>query len=138
MPPQTVPSITAKNDNDSKMPLPRDRSCGASISGIAPYLAGTKNAECVPIKKTVDNTIHGPAGSPRSEPSPKPINANPAIATSANFQNTSDVRLLNRSERYPAKVPKTAQGLKNKMGINVIAVASLRVPLCNAKNMAEA
>ena len=60
MPPATVPRITARNDSDSSRPLPRDSTEGARISGIAPYLAGTKKAECVPIRNTVASTRTGP------------------------------------------------------------------------------
>ena len=40
---------------------------------MTPYLAGTKNAECVPIRKTVDRTTQAPmCGWPPSVPSQKP------------------------------------------------------------------
>ena len=41
----------------------------AEISGMTPYLAGTKKALCVPIRKTVKRTIHGPQALPIAVPS---------------------------------------------------------------------
>ena len=54
------------------MPFPFDSWSGGRISGMTPYLAGTKNAECVPIRNTAASTSHGAdAGSPcRPEPEP--------------------------------------------------------------------
>ncbi len=93
MPPQTVPRMTAKKESDSSTPLPRESMCGWRISGMAPYLAGTKKALCMPIKKTVDRTIHGPAGLP-AVPSQNPARAVSVMPTSATFQKTRELRLL--------------------------------------------
>jgi hypothetical protein len=85
--------MTARNDSDSKTPLPRDSICGCRISGMAPYLAGTKKALCVPIRNTVDSTRYGPAMTP-CVPSQKPSRAISVMPTSATFQNTSEFHLL--------------------------------------------
>ncbi len=66
---------------------------------MTPYLAGTKKAECMPIKKTVDSTRYGPklangAWPRQAVPKAKPPRATRVMPTSANFQKTSDCRLL--------------------------------------------
>jgi len=75
------------------MPLPRERSWDWRISGIAPYLAGTKNAECMPMRNTHDSTSHGPVRQSHT-PSQKPSVATSMMPTSASFQKTSELRLL--------------------------------------------
>ena len=94
MPPQTVPRITAKKESDSSNPFPLASRCGCKISGMAPYLAGTKNALWVPIRKTVDNTSTGPSQCCWTLPSQNPVKATSVMPISANFQKTRDWRLL--------------------------------------------
>ena len=62
-PPHTVPRMTARKLSDSRSPLPLLSKCGGRISGITPYLAGTKNAECMPMRNTQPSTIIGPSWS---------------------------------------------------------------------------
>ncbi len=60
---------------------------------MAPYLAGTKKALCMPIRKTVERTTHAPAVI-FCVPIQKPSRATPVMRISANFQATSELRLL--------------------------------------------
>ena len=87
-PPDTVPTITAKNDSDSRMPLPLLSKCGGISSGMIPYFAGPKKAACMPMRNTQPSTTHGPHAFPY-DPIQKPRSATAHIATSANFQITS-------------------------------------------------
>ena len=109
-PPATVPKITARNDSDSRMPLPFDNWSGGKISGITPYFAGTKNAEWVPIRKTQPSTSHDPSVGSLFRPSQKPSIATSVIPTSANFQMTRAFRFEYLSARYPAMVQKIPHG----------------------------
>ncbi len=67
---------------------------------MTPYLAGTKKALCVPMRKTVDSTMDGPRTCISwAEPSQKPSKATRVMPISAIFQKTSEFRLLYRSAR---------------------------------------
>src|SRR4051794_9673920 len=106
-PPHTVPRMTARKDSDSSTPLPRDSMREVRISGMAPYLAGTKKALCMPMRKTVDSTTQAPADRLSSQgppagpwlPSQKPLRATAQMRTSATFQKTREERLEKRSAR---------------------------------------
>src|SRR5262245_30648248 len=98
--------MTARKERDSNRPLPRESCSGGRISGMTPYLAGTKKAEWVPMRKTVARTIHGPAGLPIENPT----RATAVMPTSASFQATSEVRFEYRSASQPATVEKIAHG----------------------------
>ena len=93
-PPQTVPRMTARNDSDSRMPLPRDSRCACMISGMAPYLAGTKNVLCNPMPKTAATTTYGPATANPFRPIQKPARATTVMTTSTAFHSTRALRLL--------------------------------------------
>src|SRR5262245_51275804 len=98
--------MTARKERDSSKPLPRESCSGGRISGMIPYLAGTKKAEWVPMRKTQPRTIQGPDGLPRANPT----RATAVMATSASFQATREVRFEYRSASQPATVEKIAQG----------------------------
>ena len=101
--------MTARNDRHSSQPLPRLIWCGRRISGISPYLAGPKNAACVPISTTHPSTSQTPASSP-AVPNQKPTTARPQMPSSSHFHVSSTVRLEKRSATYPVSVQKAAHG----------------------------
>src|SRR5262249_28214268 len=119
-PPNTVPKIFATKLVPSSSPLPRDKIDVCKISGIMPYLAGTKNALWVPIKNTIEIiNIALITASTCDEAAPPPLqcgnsSANSAtlmIPTSINFQNTTMFRLLYLSARTPASGEKRKNGV---------------------------
>ena len=71
----------------------RQQDAAAGSPAWRQYLAGTKNAECMPIRKTVERTVHEPNCGWPCVPSQKPRKARAVTAISANFQNTSEVAL---------------------------------------------